>query len=178
MPYAIVLYFDKPSENKIQAIWDTLAEAGISNELQTLNIRPHITLAIYDELRCQPCDNKLARYANQANHLHMAFSHIGAFLQPERVLFISPTPTKELLDFHASVHDHLAEDTQNPWDMYLPGNWVPHCTLALDLEEEQLNKAMSICTNIQLPIEMHANQIGAVEFLPMKGLYEYDLQEI
>ena len=177
MPYAIVLYFDKSSENKIQEIWDTLADAGITNEFQALNIRPHITLAIYDELHCQPCDNKLARFANQANHLHMTFSHIGAFLQPEKVIFLSPTPTKALINFQASVHKHIVEDTHNPWEMYLPDKWVPHCTLALNLKEAQMNKVMSICTDIHLPIEMYANQIGAVEFLPMKSLYEYDLQK-
>ena len=177
MPYAVVLYFDKQSENFIQEIWSDLSTNGIPSEIHHVGIRPHITLAIYDELTCQPCDSELSRFAPQTAHLHLSFTHLGFFTQPERVLFLAPTPTKELLDFHTRIHQLLAQQTKGPWEQYQPGQWVPHCTLALALDQENLEKASAICGSIKLPVTMHATQIGVVEFLPAAEMVHFDLKE-
>jgi 2'-5' RNA ligase len=60
--------------------------------------------------------------------------------------------------------------------MYQPGKWVPHCTLAMDMDISQLEKAISICADVQLPIEMKADEIGAVEFLPVSDYSKYNLK--
>ena len=178
MPYAVVLYFNKQSEKFIRDIWSRLSNNGIPSEIHHVGIRPHITLAIYDELTCQPCDSELSRFAPQTAHLRLNFTHLGFFTQPEKVLFLAPTPTSELLDFHAHVHKLLNQQTKAPWEMYQPGQWVPHCTLALGLDQEMFEKGASICSDIKLPVEMHATQIGVVEFLPVTEMYHFDLKEI
>ena len=177
MPYAVVLYFNKPSEEFIRSIWSDLSKNGVPSEIHHIGIRPHITLAIYDELVCQPCDSELSRFAPQTSHLHLNFTHLGFFTQPEKVLFLAPTPSQELLDFHARVHKLLDRQTKGAWELYQPGRWVPHCTLALDLDQPMLEKAAAVCGGIELPVEMHATQIGVVEFLPMTEMVHFDLKE-
>jgi 2'-5' RNA ligase len=176
MPYAVVLYFNKHSEKFIQDIWSDLSNHGVPSEIHHVGIRPHITLGIYDELTCQPCDSELSRFAPQTAHLHLSFTHLGFFTHPEKVLFLAPTPTSELLDFHARIHQLLNRQTQGPWDLYQPGRWVPHCTLALDLDQDTLEKATQLCSQLELPVEMHATQIGVVEFLPVTEMYHFDLK--
>ena len=177
MPYAVVLYFNKHSEKFIRDIWNKLSENGIPSEIHHAGIRPHITLAIFDELTCQPCDSELSRFAPQSAQLHLNFTHLGFFTQPEKVLFLAPTPTSELLDFHARIHQLLDHQTNGPWSLYQPGKWVPHCTLALDLDQVMLEKATALCGQIELPVELHATQIGVVEFLPVTEMYHFDLKE-
>jgi 2'-5' RNA ligase len=177
MPYAVVLYFNKHSEKIIRDIWNKLSTNGVPSEIHHVGIRPHITLAIYDDLTCQPCDSELSRFAPQTYHMHLNCTHIGIFTQPEKVLFLAPTPTRELIDFHARVFGMLEKQTKNPWELYQPGKWVPHCTLALDLDQEKLEEALSICSQLKLPIDLHATQIGVVEFLPVTEMVNFDLKE-
>jgi len=177
MPYAIVLYLDHHSEDLVKGFWKQLAQNDISSEILDSGIRPHITLAIFEELYCQPCDNELARLAPKTAHLKILVSHLGVFPQPEMVLFLAPTPTSELLNFHKKIHSLLSKDAIKPWEMYQPGKWVPHCTLALNLDQNQLNKAISLCGEIELPLQMRATQIGAVQFKPVTDLFRYELKE-
>ncbi len=177
MPYAVVLYFNKHSEKFIREIWTKLSDNGIPSEIHHVGIRPHITLGIYDDLTCQPCDNELSRFAPQTSHLHLECTHLGIFTQPEKVLFLAPTATRELIDFHTHIHKLLDRQTKGAWELYQPGKWVPHCTLALDMDQEKLDQAVSVCSNIKLPVDLHATQIGVVEFLPVTEMFKFDLKE-
>ncbi len=177
MPYAIVLYFNSDAENHIRRLWEELAAQGISTELPASGIRPHLTLAIYDELSCQPCENQLSRFAAQTAQLRLTSSHLGIFSQPEIVLFLAPTPAQSLLDFHAHIHTQVSSEGQSPWPLYQPGSWVPHITLAMNLTPASLECAVSVCAALPLPLELKATQVGAVEFLPAKDLFRYSLKE-
>ncbi len=176
MPYAIVLYFDQPTENQVRGIWEGLAEAGISREILNSGIHPHITLAIYDDLQCQPCEKALNKFATRTGRLKIQVSHLGFFSRPEFVLFLAPTVTAQLLEFHAKVHKSLAQEAGKSWEIYQPGNWVPHCTLVMNLDAPKLNQAISHCKKISLPLQLHATRIGAVEFVPVADLFQYDLK--
>ena len=39
---------------------------------------------------------------------------------------------------HSAVHDVLAGQVRNPSAYYLPGSWMPHCTLAQGVTDEQV----------------------------------------
>jgi len=47
-------------------------------------------------------------------------------------VFLGVPVTTELLAFHADIHAALAGQPVDHWPHYLPGTWVPHCTLAKD----------------------------------------------
>ncbi len=171
MPSALVLYFDESSEISIIRLWEALESEGISLDYST-DIRPHITLGIYDELFCQSCSKELAELEKQANDLSITFSHFGIFHEPEVVLFLAPTPTTELLEFHNRIHKNLADFSKTPWEFYQPGKWVPHCTLALGIQPDQFNKAIKVSTQLQLPMTVNTSEIGVVEFHPMNGVFK------
>lgn len=176
MPYAIVLYFNRAAEKKIRDVWKALADRGISTEVSSSGIRPHITLAIYDELKCQPCRDELAKFAARTNRLEIRITHMGVFRQPETVLFLAPTVTRELLDLHASIHESMAAHAGSSWEVYQPAKWVPHCTLAMNLDDGKLSQAITCCRSIELPWQLHATGIGAVEFVPVSDLFQFDLK--
>ncbi|MGW4959324.1 hypothetical protein ACWEPL_19030 [Nonomuraea sp. NPDC004186] len=51
--------------------------------------------------------------------------------------------TTELLTFHKRIHVALPSTQIKRWPYYLPGKWIPHCTLALGLDRAELSKAMN-----------------------------------
>lgn len=55
-------------------------------------------------------------------------------------LVLAAVVDTELLAVHNTVHDALAGRVRGPLASYLPGGWLPHCTLA----HEQPVRAMSL----------------------------------
>ena len=51
-----------------------------------------------------------------------------------------------------------------------PGTWVPHCTLATDMEPDQFGTALAIAGRVSLPLECRVGEVGIVEFRPVKQL--------
>ncbi|HAX97189.1 MAG TPA: hypothetical protein DCY35_11840 [Prolixibacteraceae bacterium] len=177
MPFAIVVYFDSKSEKPIKKIWESLAEANISSSLSEFGIRPHLTLAIFDEVRCDTCEVMLSNLAARTRLLHLRASHLGIFTNPGWVIFLAPTPTRELLTLHYEIHQLFKEDSGSSWEIYQPKNWVPHCTLSQDTPKNKVTQAFEICTQIKLPFDLNITRVGVVEFQPTRDLMSFDFLE-
>ena len=174
MPYGVMLYFDVQTENTITNVWQSLAEHDLSSSMLDAGIRPHITLAIYEELDCRPCENELVKITSKTPSPSILFTHFGLFTNPEPVIFAAPLVTSELLDFHNELQVKLAGDGKDPWELYKPGKWVPHCTLALGYKIENEAKIIQRCQEMPLPMHVQATQMGVVNFKPVKDLFNYD----
>ncbi len=174
MPYGVMLYFDDRTERTILNVWQSLAEHNLTSRMLDEGIRPHITLAIFEELDCQPCENELVKITSKIPSPSILFTHFGVFTNPEPVIFVSPLVTKELLDFHNELHTKLAGEGKDPWELYNPGKWVPHCTLALGYKIENEAKIIRLCQKMSLPMHVQAVQIGVVNLKPVKDLFNYD----
>lgn len=175
MAFAVVLYFEEQHEREFLRIWNTLALEGLSTDLVKAEIRPHITLGIFDELNCQPCESQLSNVAAQTHPIEFQITHLGLFTHPEPVVFASPTITAELLAFHQTLHNVMKVESKNPWEMYLPDKWVPHCTLALGFEIGQVGKIFEKCLELKLPMQIKADQVGVVDFQPVRDVFRFQL---
>ena len=174
MPYAVMLYFDSQSEKTISRVWQALAEDNLAMGILDEGIRPHITLAIYNELDCRPCENELAKITAKTASMTIQLTHLGIFTIPEPVVFAAPLATREFLDFHENLHASLVNEAKESWELYQPGKWVPHCTLALDFNLENLPEIISRCQSLPLPLDVQAVQLGVVKFQPVRDLFKYD----
>ncbi len=174
MPYGVMLYFDNQTEKTIIKVWQILAERNLSSHGLDAGIRPHITLAIYEELDCRPCENELVKITTKTSSLPIQFTHLGIFTNPEPVVFAAPLVTKELLAFHNNLQANLASEGKKPWELYKPGKWVPHCTLSLDFEKENLAEIIRCCQAMLFPMDVRAVQLGVVKFKPVRDLFKYD----
>ena len=174
MPYGVMLYFDVQTEKTISNIWQSLAKHDLSSSMLDAGIRPHLTLAIYEDLDCRPCENELVKITSNTPSPSIMFSNLGLFTNPEPVIFAAPLVTKELLDFHNELHLRLSGDGKAPWELYKPGKWVPHCSLALGYKMENEAKIIRLCQEMPLPMKVQAVQMGVVNFKPVKDLFNYD----
>ena len=91
------------------------------------------------------------------------------------MLFIAPIVTCSLLALHQRIHRILEPLATHPWEYYQPGRWVPHCTLATDLESERVTPAFEIARQIALPRPVYLERIAIVRFRPVAHLSAVDL---
>ena len=77
--------------------------------------------------------------------------------------------TLALLELQRQV-DQMLHDigTAPAFDYFLPGQWIPHCILALEIEPEQLTRALNIGMRLTLPFAGQMTEIGVIEFRPVK----------
>lgn len=129
--YAIIATFDGVFTNKVRELQNELTNIIETNELA--GVEPHITLADYKELDVNLYTKTLEEFvAFQENISAVTFPFVGTF-PTNGTIFLAPTITNELLRFHHSYHDYFKTFHDNPNSYYVSEKWVPHCTIANQL---------------------------------------------
>jgi 2'-5' RNA ligase len=137
--HTVAVFFDDKAESAVRALWRRLDQAGVPSLAGHPFGRwpPRVTFAIAktiprktrealrDELRTLAIPN-------------LWLSNLGTFPTTENVLMLGAVVDAELLAVHSAIHDVLAGRVQSPSAYYLPGSWVPHCTLAQGVEHQQM----------------------------------------
>ncbi len=175
MPFAVHLFFDAKTEAIIKSAWRKLADTGIASYMYQSANRPHLSLAIYQQVNLKGCEHLLKSFAAARNPLPVDFQHFGIFSTTPAAVFLASTVTSSLLELHLQIHEilHSICTDSNPY--YLPGKWVPHCTLALDLEPRWITQALDIGLQLSLPLSGEITEIGVIEFRPVRHLFGFPL---
>jgi 2'-5' RNA ligase len=139
MGYAVELYFDPKTEGTIKSTWKALCDKDISKYMYESNIRPHITLAVYDDKikDFELFTKGVEDFAKTLPSFKLNLLNIGVFNTEEGVVFLQPKVTRELLDTHEEFHRTMESFVEAEWRYYLPDLWVPHCTMAIDLNKKK-----------------------------------------
>jgi 2'-5' RNA ligase len=174
MPYAIELFFDTDADAKIRRVWDDLAMIG-SSFMRDSGARPHVSLAVYDSLDASSAQILLDRFASTAPSFSFTLNSLGVFVSSPPVAFLSPKVSHDLLHLHSQFFSVFSMAGFDCWPHYTPTHWVPHCTIAMDLEPNQLPGLHEICQTASLPITGIFTEIGIVEFRPVRHLHSAPL---
>ncbi|PEC19605.1 2'-5' RNA ligase family protein [Bacillus cereus] len=138
--YAVIATLDCVFTNKVRALQNELTNIIGTNQLA--GVEPHITLADYNELDVNLYIEKLKEFvAIQDNMAAVTFPSVGTF-PTNGIIFLAPIITDGLLRFHHSYHDHFKTFHDNPMSYYVPGKWVPHCTIANGINANQFLSVM------------------------------------
>lgn len=147
--YALEVFLDTAGESACAAVLDRLESAGLQT-IRTQGHRPHLSLTVGRSL--QRLDPR--SLAVPGLPLELTLSAVGAFPGHEGVVYWAPTVTRELLDLHSRWFDHLTR--HSVWfdagparevehrQYYLPGIWVPHISLGLNVPSERIGEAVQI----------------------------------
>ena len=136
MQYAIELYFDKETEEKLLALSRRVAEAKLSTKFLEWKTRPHLTLACFNDVDEVRCAELLGRFAASRLPLPAYIGSVGMF-NDTRTIFASPIMNEGMYRFHRELHEALKDFDTAGWEWYLPGRWAPHCTLALTRDDAE-----------------------------------------
>ena len=161
--YAFVGYLDHETEVNFQGLWKDLSEKNISQYgVENKGKRPHITIADYDNLEKNRFIQLADKFYEDKQKIDMTLNILGTFISTG-TLFIAPTLSTELLDFHRNHHNYFRTFNENENSFYLPGKWNPHCTIASRLNEDKMVQAFRYCTSNIEKICCNLGEIALIE---------------
>ena len=166
MPFVAELYFDPSTEERIRDAWKAIDEAGISDSMPKGGYRPHISLGISNHLELDAFAQELSVFAAGITPFRLLFPSIGIFSTSEGVVYWGATATTQSLNVHTAFHEIFKKYAKEQREYYTVGQWVPHCTLAFGLSEEQIVEAVTVCRQIDLPVSTEVKEMGLVEVSP------------
>lgn len=175
MGFAVEVYFDQQTERRIRRLWQELADRNVCSVLPAIGSRPHLSLAVYDHVDPEEVRPALAELAALQAPLQVDLTSVGTFPGAECVVFVAPDATPELLDLHRRVCARLAEFGLRTHEYYRPGRWVPHCTIAMELEPAQVPRALEICRASDVCGPSSIVEIGLVQFRPVCEICTFPL---
>ena len=167
MPFVVELYFDRSTEASIRDAWTAIDEAGISDSMPKGGYRPHVSLGVCNHLESNTFEKEFSSFAAGVAPFQLSFPNIGIFSTSEGVVFLGVAVTEELLSVHAAFHEIFKKHAGEQRAYYTVGQWVPHCTLAFGLSEDQIVEAVTICRQIDLPVSTEVKEIGLVKVSDM-----------
>lgn len=169
MNHAVELYFDDTGTRQINIVREQLSASGVSIDAGT---RPHISLALYENLNQHELIERVSVFAKHPCHLNLNMASLGIFPSSESVIFFAPKITPELLGFHADFLYFMESYHPKLSSYYDIPHWVPHCTLGIHLSSDELTTAVKLLKELNpLPILARITQIGVLEFPPNKEVF-------
>ena len=136
MQYAIELYYDKETEQKLYTLAKRVADEKLSTKFLEWKTRPRLTLACYNDVDEEKCILRLRKFASCQKQMPAYIGSVGMF--PDTgTIFASPVMNESMYRFHREVHDCFKDFDIGGWEWYRPDRWAPHCTLALTKEDEE-----------------------------------------
>jgi 2'-5' RNA ligase len=160
--FAVVLYFDDFTEKRVRQAWDALDQYGVPSAGATYEegYRPHITLAMLNTPYPEQAASRLRMPLANVSGLPVSMTALGFFLTNKAPAYLAVAPTTALLQLHESVHSALG--AMETWPYYRPGNWMPHCTLAMDVScQTTVAEALG-----ETPLPIHAT-IGSAHMVEL-----------
>lgn len=132
MAQTLEFFFDSEADAAVRGLWRRLSEAGVASPARH---RPHVTFAAAKTI--PTATRTLLREDLRLLSIPALWlSTLGAF---DGTLVLTAVVDTELLAVHSAVHDVLAKRVKQPAAYYLPGSWIPHCTLAQNLEPDAVS---------------------------------------
>lgn len=175
MPYAVEMTFDEKSNDAVIGIWKQLSEYNVCNYMYNSGSIPHITLGIFEEYDIREFEKRIQIFIKEINRIKIKLASIGTFPTDERVIFLAPVVSNEVLQIHNKFNEVFSDYKGEKWSHYLPGNWFPHCTIAINLTNEKFMQAIDLLKNKYKPLEVEICKISLVEFHPVIQLKSYDI---
>ncbi len=171
MPFAIELLFDPQTDRSVRRLGLQLEKRKIPTILKAAGTSPHVTLAVFEQFNSARVIPRLARLARRFNPIPFELSSLGNFPGKERALFLAPVVTPVLLKLHGLLHLSLKGLAKGALAYYLPGRWVPHCTLGMGLTQKELNQAFDFLQKTPYAQKGCYSRLALAEYHPVKEIY-------
>lgn len=143
--HSLELLLDETTDAAVRRQWRRLLDADLPSQARHTGAsnRPHITLALADEL---PVDVVAAVRAavGDALPLRVRLGGLLVFAGRRAVVSRLVVASTALLELQAAVTAALGDEAVDPHGQFAPGAWTPHVTLARRLEPDQLGPVLEV----------------------------------
>jgi hypothetical protein len=175
MEYAVTLYFDEISEMNINSLILNIAEKCGNKYMVKNKIPPHITISLfqYDE-NIEAIEKIIDKNISMFNKGDISLASIGIF-NPS-VLFIMPSMNEYLVESNKKIKEILQTNEKIKIDKYyLKNQWVPHISLAVKLNENELTAGIKTLIKDFKTFDGKINRIAFVKCNPYKDIKIWEL---
>jgi len=167
--HAVIATFDPVADGKIRAIWTALSDHAIDSSMAALDVSPHITLAVMNNVAPGALTECAGSLATRTVPFSVRFDHTDLFPGHETVLFLAPQNSRSLVAVHKAFHESavgIGVSTEHT----RPGTWVPHVTLAMALRKQSLAAAQNILSEAFQAFSAQVTGLAVVRFDPTARL--------
>jgi 2'-5' RNA ligase len=175
MGFALNLNSSNGSATAITSLWDQVSAFEDKPSMRGLNYPPHVTFAMYDapvvteELPIAA----MRRTAQGRTPIEIGFNRIRSFPGPSLILWADPEPTETLFEMHREIHSVI--DPALCREHYRPGNWTPHCTLAVRILADRNAEALAFADSFRCGVRVVFDKIDCVKYPPVTVVAEVKL---
>ncbi len=174
MPIAVNLDLDAAGAAHIEPLWDALEQDPALTTTRRVGVHAHLTLAVYDALDPRPLLPRLDAFARGLRPIH--FASIGIFVAGARAtIFLGPVADRVLLELHDGFHREFADCLDRCIAHYRSACWVPHLTLAQDVEIAALPLAVARLAGALVPFAGMLDVLSIVRYMPVERISDYVL---
>ncbi|MDW7657156.1 MAG: 2'-5' RNA ligase family protein [Bacillota bacterium] len=167
MEYAIILSFDQSNDRKLRQMIKALADTSGNETVLLSGLKPHLTLAEFDTDRYETVVLTLSEMAEKIlSPIPVKLASAGFFPNNLSVLYLAPIVDEHLLDLHRLINNALEPLCTAFSPLYREENWVPHCTLALELDQVSFADACTALAESFQTLDTVADQIGLIACCP------------
>ena len=164
MALALSLVFDEAAVVPVRALWQALADAGISRDMLELNYPPHLTLVVADDDGMEDAMRQ-ALSQGRDRSISITLGGVNRF-DGTQVVWLECYGGDALTALHADIATQLPLEGIRPY--YRPGQWTPHMTLQTAGDAEA---ALGLSTSHwRGPVEIQAVRLELARFLPVQVL--------
>ncbi|MDH4203171.1 MAG: 2'-5' RNA ligase family protein [Phycisphaerae bacterium] len=179
MPYAVVLHFSDELEKKVLALWQKLADTKLTSSLLDFGIsRPHISLASFEKADVNILLKYVENLAKSTPSFSLNFDSVGSFPTDEKVVYLAPNRSDGFISIHREFHKSIQNTDLSCNEYYLPGKWLPHCTVAYRVEDLNFKKAIEYCQETGHQFHGNVTGVGVLEYWPIKELASFPLKTV
>ena len=172
MACAVSLFLNAEAVDAVSERWRRLADAGLSRSMLDLGYPPHVTLAIFDDLDAKAAAVALDDVFGRVRQIEITLAGIATFGPGSGVCYVAIAPSPELFRLHEAV---LAAAGATSRPHYQAGRWTPHCTLAMDLPDAELQRVYDLVADDWRPLAGAFQAADLVEFAPIVGIRRWVL---
>lgn len=191
--YLISIYFDEQTSASLEKIIKRVAEATGNTFMLDNQVPPHITVAAVETRRedeLLDCINQLVCESRNDDERvlttrdmsqstlrsgELQLVSVGAFFP--QVLFVQPVLNEYLYNLSVKLSEKLSaieETIVSPY--YQPFGWLPHCTIAKQLTQEQMVEAFKVLQQHFVPMEGRVTRIGVARTNPHRDIKVWEFK--
>ncbi|MBX3011703.1 MAG: 2'-5' RNA ligase family protein [Caldilineaceae bacterium] len=178
MGFAVELDLDADSAAPVIALSEAIYATCGGKNLTDRGGWPHLSLAVFTELQPPLLQELLADFAATTAPLTVTLVAVGTFPASQGTVYLAPVVTVALLALHARFYTLLSAVGVTSHAYYAPGNWMPHCTVGIDVPAAQIGQAVALCRQAALFGPVTLTSLRLIEFHPARPLYTHNLQGV
>lgn len=166
--FAVILGFDRASEEELHQLQNDVATAIDNTFMEKNGMLPHITLAMFLAEDYAAAKVILADFATNFPDMTIRLGSIGIFNTPMGVVTLQPVVTKDLLAIHDEIVERLSPVAEEFVQYYLQPIWVPHCSVAINVDPDRVGDAVNAVCERFSPFDAKIRYLTLAECCPYK----------